>query len=66
MKAQRLHQPAPITTNPLRLEDVPLPKTGDHDLLVRVRACGVCHTDLHACEGELPNPKLPLVPGHQV
>lgn len=66
MKAQRLHQPAPITTNPLRLEDVPLPQIGDHDLLVKVRACGVCHTDLHACEGELPNPKLPLVPGHQV
>jgi propanol-preferring alcohol dehydrogenase len=33
---------------------------------VHVRACGVCHTDLHVCEGELPNPKLPLVPGHQV
>jgi propanol-preferring alcohol dehydrogenase len=66
MKAQLLRQPAPIASNPLQFEDVPLPQIGEHDLLVRVRACGVCHTDLHVCEGELQNPKLPLVPGHQV
>ena len=66
MKAQVLHQPAPIDRNPLRYEDVPLPEMGDHDLLIKVMACGVCHTDLHVCEGELPNPSLPIIPGHQV
>lgn len=66
MKAARLHQPAPISSNPLRLEDVPTPEIGHTDLLVRVRACGVCHTDLHLTESELPDSKLPVVPGHQV
>jgi propanol-preferring alcohol dehydrogenase len=66
MKAQVLRQPAPMDSSPLRYEDVPIPEIGERDLLVKVRACGVCHTDLHVCEGELPNPKFPIVPGHQV
>jgi propanol-preferring alcohol dehydrogenase len=66
VKAQRLFQPAPISTNPLHFADVPIPQIGERDLLVKVHACGVCHTDLHVCEGELPDPKLPVIPGHQV
>jgi alcohol dehydrogenase, propanol-preferring len=50
----------------LRLEDVPEPVVGPGSLLVRVLACGVCRTDLHIVDGELPRPKLPLVPGHQI
>jgi propanol-preferring alcohol dehydrogenase len=51
---------------PLELRDVPKPKPGRGQLLVRVSACAVCRTDLHVVDGELPNPKLPLIPGHQI
>jgi alcohol dehydrogenase, propanol-preferring len=51
---------------PLRLEEVPVPEPQSGQVLLRVSACGVCRTDLHVVDGELPNPKLPLVPGHQV
>ena len=51
---------------PLRLEDVPAPEPQAGQVLLRVSACGVCRTDLHVVDGELPDPKLPLVPGHQV
>src|SRR5213082_3048083 len=50
----------------LRLADLPVPDPGPNALLVEVRACGVCRTDLHVVDGELPAPKLPLVLGHQV
>jgi propanol-preferring alcohol dehydrogenase len=50
----------------LRLADVPDPRPAPGQVRVRVRACGVCRTDLHVVDGELPDPKLPLVPGHQV
>jgi alcohol dehydrogenase, propanol-preferring len=50
----------------LQLRDVPKPKPGRGQLLVRVSACGVCRTDLHIVDGELPNPKLPLILGHQI
>ncbi len=50
----------------LQLRDVPRPKPGRGQLLVRVSACAVCRTDLHVVDGELPNPKLPLIPGHQI
>jgi propanol-preferring alcohol dehydrogenase len=50
----------------LREADLPQPEPGPEQLLIRVRACGVCRTDLHVVDGELPNPKLPLVPGHEV
>ncbi len=46
--------------------DHPEPEPGPHDVLIRVRACGVCRTDLHIVDGELPRPKLPLIPGHEV
>jgi propanol-preferring alcohol dehydrogenase len=66
MKACLLRAPAAIETNPLKYEDVvtPLPKSGE--VMVRVRACGVCRTDLHVIEGELPPRKSPVIPGHQV
>src|SRR5438445_7028527 len=51
---------------PLRPADLPEPVAGPGELLVRVLACGVCRTDLHVVDGELPRPKLPLVPGHQI
>jgi propanol-preferring alcohol dehydrogenase len=51
---------------PLRLAEVPEPVPGPGQVLLRVRACGICRTDLHVVDGELPEPKLPLIPGHQV
>src|SRR5438477_9797960 len=51
---------------PLRLATVPTPEPGAGQVLVEVQACGLCRTDLHVVDGELPDPKLPLVPGHQV
>ncbi len=51
---------------PLQLRDVPKPKPGRGQLLVRVSTCAVCRTDLHVLNGELPDPKLPLILGHQI
>jgi propanol-preferring alcohol dehydrogenase len=51
---------------PLRLMDIPQPKPNPGEVLIRVRACGVCRTDLHVVDNELQNPKLPLVPGHEI
>jgi len=50
----------------LRQAEVPTPKPGAGQLLIRVRACAVCRTDLHVVDGELPQPKLPLIPGHEI
>lgn len=66
MKALRLSAPAPVETSPLQPTELPLPEPAAGQIRVRVNACGVCHTDRHVVEGELPDPKLPLVPGHQV
>jgi propanol-preferring alcohol dehydrogenase len=50
----------------LTIQELPIPKVGPKDVLVKIHACGVCHTDLHACHGDWPvKPKLPLVPGHE-
>ena len=51
---------------PLEPADLAPPVPGDGEILVRVSACGVCRTDLHIVDGELSQPKLPLVPGHQI
>ena len=51
---------------PLRLEEVEQPRLGSGQVLLRVRTCGVCRTDLHVVDGDLPDPKLPLIPGHQI
>ena len=66
MRAQRLARPGPIDQSPLHQEDLPVPDPGPGEVLLRVRACAVCHTDLHLVEGELTPPQLPLTPGHQV
>ncbi len=51
---------------PLALEDLPLPNCGKHQVLIKVIACAVCRTDLHVVDGDLTEPKLPLVPGHEI
>lgn len=52
--------------SPLVYRDIPSPRPSRHQVLLKVRACGVCRTDLHVCDGELANPHLPLVPGHEI
>ena len=66
MKACVLRAPAAIETNPLEFTEVATPQPKSGEVLVLVRACGVCRTDLHVIEGELPPRKSPLIPGHQV
>src|SRR4051812_8987928 len=66
MKACLLRAPAAVETRPLSLEDVRAPDPAPGEVLVRVRACGICRTDLHVVEGELPVRRSPLIPGHQV
>ncbi|WP_302139024.1 zinc-dependent alcohol dehydrogenase family protein [Halomonas alkalicola] len=62
MRAMRLHAPG----EPLRLETLPRPQPGPGEVQLRVLACGVCRTDLHVVDGELTEPRLPLVPGHEI
>lgn len=62
MWAMRLHAPS----EPLREERVPVPVPGPGQVQLRVLACGVCRTDLHVVDGELPDPRLPLIPGHEI
>jgi alcohol dehydrogenase, propanol-preferring len=66
MKAAVLASPAGISHRPLRVEEVPCPQPGAGQVLLRVLACGVCRTDLHIVEGELPALRSPLIPGHQI
>ena len=66
MRAAVLRSPAPVDTNPLHIEELPMPVPADNEVLLKVLACGVCHTDLHIVEGELA-PRLPwVIPGHQI
>lgn len=62
MRAMRFHG----VGEPLRPERIPLPEPGSGEVQFRVLACGVCRTDLHVVDGELPDPRLPLVPGHEI
>lgn len=62
MKAMILDEPG----HPLRLAERPIPVPGAHEVLLKVHACGVCRTDLHLLDGELPNPKRPLILGHEI
>jgi len=66
MKAAILRTPASIRTNPLEIASVARPAAMPGQVLLRVRACGVCRTDLHIVEGELPPLRAPLIPGHQI
>jgi alcohol dehydrogenase, propanol-preferring len=51
---------------PLKPTEVPVPRLGTGEVLIQVHACAVCRTDLHVVDGELPDPKLPIIPGHQI
>ncbi len=66
MKAWVLRTPAPIDTSPLELTHISTPVPEDDEILVQVFACGICRTDLHVIEGELPVRRSHIVPGHQV
>ena len=62
MYARRLTAP----NRSLITAEVPEPRPARGQVLLAVRACAVCRTDLHVVDGELPNPKLPLIPGHEI
>lgn len=66
MRAMVLQRPGAAAGAPLALQDIPVPAPGDGQVRVRVHVCGVCRTDLHIVEGDLPRAKLPVVPGHEV
>ena len=68
MEAFRLHRTVSLSEceEPLRLDEVPVPVPGPGELLVKVAACGVCHTELDEIEGRTPPPRLPVTPGHQL
>jgi alcohol dehydrogenase, propanol-preferring len=66
MRAMVLQKPGPIDQSPLHLDEAALPVPPAGAVRVRVRCCGLCHTDLHTVEGELSLPRLPLIPGHQI
>ncbi len=66
MRVQHVRRPAPVETNPLEPAFRPVPSPGPGEVLLRVSATGVCHTDLHIVEGELPPRREAVVPGHQV
>jgi propanol-preferring alcohol dehydrogenase len=66
MRAMLLERQAAAEERPLRLVDIPMPVPGAGEVRVRVRACGLCRTDLHITEGDLKLRKSPVVPGHQI
>lgn len=66
MKAMLLRKFRPVGERPLERVDIPVPEPGPGEVLLRVRRCGACHTDLHTVEGELSGIDLPRIPGHQV
>ena len=68
MKAMMIDRIVSLATEraPLRPVELPVPRPGDGETLIRVAACGVCHTELDEIEGRTPPPRLPVIPGHQV
>ena len=62
MRAMVLEEPG----QPLIWREVPVPQPDPEQVLIRVHTCGVCRTDLHVVDGELPHPKLPLILGHEI
>ncbi|MGW4587460.1 zinc-binding alcohol dehydrogenase family protein [Amycolatopsis thermoflava] len=66
MHAWRVFRPGPPATRKFELRNEPVPDVGDRELLLRVLACGVCRTDLHVVEGDLPVHRAGVVPGHEV
>jgi propanol-preferring alcohol dehydrogenase len=66
MRAMVLETPRSVEQSPLVLRDLTPPTVAAGEVRVKVNCCGICHTDLHTVEGDLPLPKLPIVPGHQI
>ncbi len=66
MKAIRLLKPNLISNHPLVISDCPIPSPAEDEIIVKIDYCGLCRTDLHIIEGDLPTKKLPLTPGHQI
>lgn len=66
MRAMLLRAPGPVERDPLEAAELPVPAPGPGEIRLAVSACGICHTDLHEVEGDLPLPKLPVIPGHQI
>jgi propanol-preferring alcohol dehydrogenase len=66
MAAWEIAAPGPIASRPMRLAERPRPSPAEDEILLRVRACAVCRTDLHVAEGDLPPHRSPVVPGHQI
>jgi propanol-preferring alcohol dehydrogenase len=66
MKAMLLERIVPIDNSPLRLAELPLPEPQRGEVRLKVRCCAICRTDLHVIEGDLPQQKMPIIPGHQV
>ncbi|KPL14968.1 alcohol dehydrogenase [candidate division WOR_3 bacterium SM1_77] len=66
MKAIVLDKQESLQKKPLNLKELPIPEPGPSEVRIRVSVCGVCRTDLHVVEGELPAHKSPLIPGHQI
>ncbi len=66
MKAIQLEVHSPIDERPLQIVECATPEPGDGQILIKVSACGICHTDLHEAEGDITPPKYPVIPGHQV
>jgi alcohol dehydrogenase, propanol-preferring len=66
MKAMTLREPRLIEERPLVMAEVEKPTPGPKEVLLKILTCGICHTDLHIVEGELPSKKIPIIPGHQI
>jgi propanol-preferring alcohol dehydrogenase len=66
MKAMAVQRPGPIETRPLHEIDAPVPEPARGEILVRIRTCGVCRTDLHVAEGDLPPRRERVIPGHEI
>src|SRR5688572_3349694 len=66
MRAMILNRPASVESSPLVCVDLPIPQPLGNEVRVRVEACGICRTDLHVVEGELPAHRAQIVPGHQI
>jgi len=61
-----VHKRKPVEESPLAMKEIPDPEPGKKEVRVKVKACGVCRTDLHVVEGELPPAKTPVIPGHEI
>ena len=66
MKAMLLRHIAPIESEPLEWVNLPMPEPGPGEVRIRVHCCAICRTDLHVIEGDLPQQRLPMIPGHQI